>query len=69
MQPLMGKWPYCTLLLHLAVYASRFSHCILWAKVAYSNNNPNIITQCYLDAVESLGGKCVEWIDDLLIAS
>ena len=29
----------------------------MWAKTAYSNNNPNMIAQYYLDTVETIGGN------------
>ena len=28
----------------------------MWAQVSYSNNNPNIIAQYYLETIESVGG-------------
>lgn len=28
----------------------------MWAHTAYSNNNPNIIAEYYMDTVEMIGG-------------
>lgn len=35
----------------------RYSRRIMWARVAHSNNNPNIIAQYYMDCIETVGGE------------
>jgi hypothetical protein len=39
--------------IHVAI--DGYSRRIMWAKVAYSNNNPNIIAQYYLHTVQTVG--------------
>ena len=38
--------------MHVYSYSRR----IMWARVAFSNNNPSIIAQYYMECIETVGG-------------
>ena len=39
------------------IFLFRYSQHIIWAHTAYSNNNPRIITQYFLETIETVGGQ------------
>ena len=48
---------------------NRYSRRIMWARVAHSNNNPDIIAHYYLECIEVVEGICIDSLISFVMVS